>query len=115
MFPGDRKRWEAGGGRISSVTEGLRTELSRNEQELLRELIRSLRTIRYGSVVLSIHDGELVEIHKTEPMRRKALTRKDYQAARPTPPGEELIAPRPTNLLEVRNGQPQTLQENVHE
>lgn len=45
-------------------------EASAEEQALLAELIRALRTIRYGSVVLAVHDGRLVEIHKTEKIRR---------------------------------------------
>jgi hypothetical protein len=38
--------------------------------ELLRELVRALRTIRYGSITLTFHDGRIVEIHKTERIRR---------------------------------------------
>ncbi len=44
--------------------------LSQSEQELLREVLHALRTIRYGSVVLTVHDGRLVEIHKTEKIRK---------------------------------------------
>jgi hypothetical protein len=40
------------------------------EGELLGELVRALRTIRYGSIILTIHDGRIVEIHKTERIRR---------------------------------------------
>jgi hypothetical protein len=46
-------------------------ELSREERELFQELIHALRTIRYGSIALTVHDGRLVEIHKTERIRRK--------------------------------------------
>jgi hypothetical protein len=45
-------------------------ELSREEQELLREIFRALRVIRYGSVVVTVHDGHVVEIQKTERVRR---------------------------------------------
>ena len=42
---------------------------SEQEQPVLRELIRTLRGIRYGSVVLTVHDGRIVEIHRTEKIR----------------------------------------------
>jgi len=45
--------------------------LSSEEQELVGELVRALRTIRFGSISLTVHDGRLVEIHKTEKIRRK--------------------------------------------
>jgi hypothetical protein len=50
----------------------LREELSTSERELLSELLQALRTIRYGSVVLTVHDGRIVEIQKTERIRRNA-------------------------------------------
>jgi hypothetical protein len=42
---------------------------SEQNQPVLRELIRTLRGIRYGSVVLTVHDGRIVEIHRTERIR----------------------------------------------
>jgi hypothetical protein len=50
-----------------AVTENL----SQQERELLHELVLGLRAIRYGSISLTVHDGRLVEIHKTEKIRRK--------------------------------------------
>jgi hypothetical protein len=44
--------------------------LTAGERELMRELIHALRTIRYGSIVLTLHDGRVAEIHKTERIRR---------------------------------------------
>jgi hypothetical protein len=44
-------------------------ELSPRERKLLKDVVRSIRGIRYGSVVLTIHDGLLVEISKTERIR----------------------------------------------
>ncbi len=55
----------------------LEKDFSTSERELLRELVRALRTIRYGSVVLTLHDGRLVEIHKTEKIRKNGFTPKD--------------------------------------
>jgi hypothetical protein len=46
--------------------------LSREERELIQDLLEALRTIRYGSIVLTIHDSKLIEIQKTEKIRRKA-------------------------------------------
>jgi hypothetical protein len=43
--------------------------LSANELEVLRDLVRALRSLRYGSVILTMHDGRLVEIQKTEKIR----------------------------------------------
>jgi hypothetical protein len=47
-------------------------DLSREERDLIHDLLEALRTIRYGSIVLTIHDGKLIEIQKTEKIRRKA-------------------------------------------
>jgi hypothetical protein len=47
-------------------------ELSATERQLLKELVLALRRIRYGSVVLTVHDGRIVEISKTERIRRNA-------------------------------------------
>lgn len=45
--------------------------LSADERELVREVVRAVRSIRFGSIVLTIHEGTLVEIQKTEKIRRK--------------------------------------------
>jgi hypothetical protein len=50
----------------------LEREISLNEQELLQEILRSLRVIRYGSVVITVHDGHVVEIQRTERIRKGA-------------------------------------------
>ena len=50
----------------------LERELSLNEQELLQEILRSLRVIRYGSVLITVHDGHVVEIQRTERIRKGA-------------------------------------------
>jgi hypothetical protein len=47
-------------------------ELSLTERDLLREVVKSLRTIQYGSIVLTLHDGQLVEINKTVRIRSRA-------------------------------------------
>jgi hypothetical protein len=58
-----------------SDTDTMTTErLSEGERDLVHELVRALRSIRFGSIALTVHDGRLVEIHKTEKIRRKAAT-----------------------------------------
>jgi hypothetical protein len=44
--------------------------LTASEGELLQEVALALRTIRYGSVVLTVHDGRIVEMNKTERIRK---------------------------------------------
>jgi len=53
--------------------EALEQEISSDEQGLLREVIRALRSLRYGSVNLTVHDGRLVEIQKIEKIRMNGL------------------------------------------
>lgn len=50
----------------------LERDLSISERELVRELLSAIRTIRYGSVVVTIHDGRLVEVNKTERIRKNS-------------------------------------------
>lgn len=45
-------------------------DLTTSERELLRELLSAIRRIRYGSVVMTIHDGRIVEVNKTERIRK---------------------------------------------
>jgi hypothetical protein len=59
--------WGTGGSQIQTAMP-----LSLEEQELVNEVVRALRTIRFGSVSLTVHDGRLVEIQKTEKIRKKA-------------------------------------------
>lgn len=55
---------------------GAKLALLETERELLRELVHALRTIRFGSIVLTIHEGQLVEINKSIRIRRGAANRK---------------------------------------
>jgi hypothetical protein len=54
-----------------AAAEDLNISLHPSERELLRELVQGLRTIRYGSIVLTVHDGQLVEINKTVRIRSR--------------------------------------------
>lgn len=53
------------------------TSLSAKELEVLRALVRTLRSLRYGSVILTVHEGRLVEIQKTEKIRMNPAPRGD--------------------------------------
>jgi hypothetical protein len=53
-----------------AVVQGSKNGLLESERELLAELVHALRTIRYGSIVLTVHDGQLVEINKSVRIRR---------------------------------------------
>ena len=53
-------------------TQNWSLEFSESERDLLKELTVAIRGIRYGSVVLTIHDGRLVEVSKTERIRRNS-------------------------------------------
>jgi hypothetical protein len=56
----------------STDTQNWSLEFSESERDLLKELTVAIRGIRYGSVVLTIHDGRLVEVSKTERIRRNS-------------------------------------------
>ena len=43
--------------------------LSDAERQVIGQLLEALRSLRYGSVVLTVHDGQVVEIEKTERIR----------------------------------------------
>jgi hypothetical protein len=54
----------------TSSTTNWQQDLSPSERDLLREVALALRGIRYGSVVLTVHDGRIVELNKTERIRK---------------------------------------------
>jgi hypothetical protein len=43
-----------------------------DERELLREVALPLRGLRYGSVVLQVYEGRIVELNKTERIRKRS-------------------------------------------
>jgi hypothetical protein len=47
----------------------LETALSSNESKIFRELVEGIREIAYGSIVLVVHAGRLVEVTKTVRIR----------------------------------------------
>jgi hypothetical protein len=56
---------------------GTKLGLRESEKELLRELVYALRTIRYGSIALTVHEGQLVEINKSIRIRKGRTNQKD--------------------------------------
>ncbi len=51
------------------------------EKEILRELARDFRAIRYGSIMLVIHEGRLVEVTKTVRIRKSRGPRDEVHRA----------------------------------
>ena len=45
-------------------------ELTPEERALLEDVLRALDGMRYGSILLTVHDGRLVEVQKTERIRK---------------------------------------------
>jgi hypothetical protein len=68
MLPSERR--EASAETNGPDVHDFREASLAGEEELLRELIRALRSIRFGSIILTLHDGRIVEIQKTERIRR---------------------------------------------
>ena len=64
------QRFEARNLTSSPVVQESDKDLSLAERELLQEVLRALRVIRYGSVVPTVHDGNVVEIQKIERIRK---------------------------------------------
>jgi len=56
----------------AATTQDWQHDLSASERELLREVALALRGIRYGSVVLTVHDGRIVELNRTERIRKNS-------------------------------------------
>jgi hypothetical protein len=67
----------------TATTQDWQRELSASEREFLREVALALRGIRYGSVVLTVHDGRIVELNKTERIRKSPAQRSQKEATRP--------------------------------
>jgi len=57
------------------LSDILKVPLLSNEVELLTEVITALRSMKYGSVVMTIHDGHLVEIETSVRIRKNRASR----------------------------------------
>lgn len=58
--------------------DGHDAHLPLEEQHVLREITDAIKTIGYGSIVLTIHDGRLVEFTKT---MRSRIPSKQHRSA----------------------------------
>lgn len=59
------------------TTEDLEKALSSKESQILRELAEAIRAIRYGSILLVVHEGRLVEVTKTVRLRTSRASQKE--------------------------------------
>ena len=46
-------------------------QLTEVEAELLRQVVKAIQTLRYGSVTITVHDGHIVEFQRNEKFRIK--------------------------------------------
>jgi hypothetical protein len=49
----------------SDGTTNISAELANDAQKMQHVIVEALRSIRYGSLLLTIHEGRLVEVTKT--------------------------------------------------
>ena len=54
---------------VTEIRDALES-LPEDERELFLEALHAVKTIRYGSIVLTVHDGQLVEINKSIRIRK---------------------------------------------
>jgi hypothetical protein len=57
----------------SAAVTNWQQEFSPTERVRLREVALALPSIRYGSAVLTVLDGRIVEINKTERIRKSSV------------------------------------------
>lgn len=55
------------------------TNLQDHEKKMLMNIFKAIKSIRYGSVEITIHDSKVVQIDKTEKMRFDRQDSGDYQ------------------------------------
>jgi len=53
--------------------------LHKHDSELLEEIVQAIRSITFGSIVLTIHDGQVVEVTKTERVRKNSVQRSSHK------------------------------------
>jgi hypothetical protein len=51
-------------------------QLTEAEVELLRQVVKTVHGLRYGSVTITVHDGHIVEFQRNEKFRVKNLKTK---------------------------------------
>jgi hypothetical protein len=55
---------------MASIIE-FEDQLSEAEVELLRQVVKAIQSLRYGSVTITVHDGHIVEFQRNEKFRIK--------------------------------------------
>jgi len=50
-----------------------------SQNKLLDRILKAIKDVRYGSVVITIHDSKVVQIDKTEKMRFDGQNAWDYE------------------------------------
>jgi hypothetical protein len=54
-------------------------KLRDQEKKLLMNIFKAIKSIRYGSVEITVHDSKVVQVDKTEKMRFDRQNSWDYQ------------------------------------
>lgn len=65
--------------------------LENQDKELMLQLMATIRSIRHGHILISIHDSKIVQIDKTEKLRIREARDCVCQAAYPKTGGNKLI------------------------
>jgi hypothetical protein len=53
---------------VTSIIE-FESQLSEAEVGLLRQVVKAIQNLRYGSVTITVHDGHIVEFQRNEKFR----------------------------------------------
>jgi hypothetical protein len=60
---------------VNSIIE-FEDQLTGAELELLRQVVKTVQGLRYGSVTITVHDGRIVEFQRNEKFRLKNVKSK---------------------------------------
>ena len=60
---------------MNSIIE-FEDQLTGAELELLRQVVKTVQGLRYGSVTITVHDGQIVEFQRNEKFRLKNVKSK---------------------------------------
>jgi len=58
----------------ASAESRLAADETETEREVLREILRSIRSVRYGSIEVVIHEARVVQIERKEKIRFERRT-----------------------------------------
>ena len=60
---------------MTSIIE-FEDQFTEAEVELLRQVVKTVQGLRYGSVTITVHDGQIVEFQRIEKFRLKNVQSK---------------------------------------